>query len=271
VLDQKQAFVNIFENFKSAKLVSPRGQLVKELENFSYELPPNVRFMNFKSRNFKLDYTRKEILWYLKGDRYDTSICEHAKMWRSLVNADGSINSNYGQYIFGRRSGLICRGNVSQFENVIDTLKNDRDSRRASIMILKDVHLLSDTPDVPCTYSLNFRIRENKLNVSVLMRSQDAIFGMTNDLPAFSIIHEMVFQSLKSTYPDLVQGNYHHHCNSFHVYERHFEMVDKIVDGDEFNVVDCPAMSGDDEVKFLIKSEFDDIPETFKFTKWLCS
>lgn len=256
----KQEFENVFVSFKDAKLVSPRGQLIKELENFSYQFSPNVRFMNFKSRKFKIDYVKTEFLWYLRGDRFDTSICEHAKMWTHLVNDDGSINSNYGQYIFGEQN---------QFDNVVRTLIFDRDSRRASIMILNSEHLRSNTKDVPCTLSLNFRIREDMLNMSVVMRSQDAVFGMTNDLPAFSFIHEMVFWELRKYYPELEQGNYHHHCNSFHVYERHFELLDKILAGDEFEQVQCPVMNGHREVRYLRGCDYTNVPEEFKFTKWL--
>lgn len=245
---------------KNGKFVRPRGLLIKEVENCSYKLPPYVRFPNFESRKLNPKYTKREVLWYLKGDRFDTSICEHAKIWKDIVNSDGSINSNYGQYMFGK---------INQFDNVIETLKNDVDSRRASIVILNSDHLFAETKDVPCTYAINFRIRQGRLNMSVHMRSQDAIFGMGNDAPAFSIIHEMMFNALKEFYPDIKYGNYFHICDSLHVYERHFLMLDKMVAGDMFTVVDVPRISGPDEVKFLRALDFSYIPDCFKFTKWL--
>lgn len=242
------------------KLVSPRGLLIKEIENCTYRLPAYVRFPNFKSRKLSTKYCRREILWYLKGDRFDTSICEHAKIWRDIVNKDGSINSNYGQYMFGK---------INQFDNVIETLKVDPDSRRASIVILNSDHLFAETKDVPCTYAINFRLRDNRLNMSVHMRSQDLIFGMGNDAPAFSIIHEMMFNALKRYFPFIEYGEYFHVCDSGHVYEKHFEMLDKIYDGDDFSVVECPKISGPDEVDFLRALDFSKIPEDFKFAKWL--
>lgn len=234
------------------------------MEDFTYVLPPYARFASFADRKFNLNYIKKEFLWYLKGDRFDLSICQHAKMWNSLIDTDGGINSNYGQYVFGDTNGI---------KHVFDELSSDTDSRRATIMILNNSHLRVGAKDVPCTYSLNFRIRNNKLNMSVRMRSQDAIFGMTNDAPCFSFIHECVYALLTEVYPSLELGVYVHTADSFHVYERHYDMLNKIISAgeDSFKPVDCPRISGADEVKFLIGGwhYVSNIPESYHFTKWL--
>ena len=257
---------------EKGKIVSPRGLKVLEIENYSYILPPFVRFQNFKVRKLNIGYIKSEILWYLKGDKTDLSILNKAKLWGEIVNADGTLNSNYGQYFFGASQ---------QFQNVVKILRNDRDSRRASIMFLNEGHLFSDTKDVPCTYSMNFRIRENVLNMSVHMRSQDVIFGMGNDAPAFSIIHEMMVNALRRYYPELGYGHYFHIADSFHVYERHFEMLEKLsgktfvnrgskLRPDRYMHILCPKISGPDEVDFLLGLEYSTIPSEFMFTRWLC-
>ena len=240
--------------------VSPRGLEVTEIENYSYEVPPYVRFMNFDNRHLNINYIKTEFLWYLKGDRYDVSIANHAKIWQSIMNSDGSFNSNYGQYFFGEQN---------QFDTIVSILSQDRDSRRASVLLLTKEHVCSETKDVPCTYAVNFRIRNNRLNMTVRMRSQDAIYGMGNDLPTFSFIHEMMYNSLLEFYPDLVYGTYHHSVDSYHVYERHYDMLLQIVKGAPFVQVECPKMSGHEEVKFLRAMKFEDIPEKFEFTRWL--
>ena len=261
---EKIGFYSILSELDSqGKISSPRGLKVKEIENHNYKLYPYQRFCSFNDRNLNVKYIKEEFKWYLKGDLHDTSICEHASLWKSLVNESGTINSNYGHYIFA--SGAFYR--------VMQELKNDKDSRRASITILNNSHLelgsAGLTKDVPCTYSINFRIREGKLNMTVRMRSQDVIFGMGNDAPAFSFIHEMMFVALKEHYEGLVYGEYYHSCDSFHIYERHFDMLDRILTNREFTHVECPRVLNRDEVDFLIKADFTDIPEEFKFAKWL--
>ncbi len=277
--NHKEEFIKIYQRLiLTGKKVAPRGLKVLESENFHYELSPYIRFVNFKVRKLNLNYIKREFLWYLRGYRFDDSIIKYAKLWKEMINKDGSINSNYGQYIFSRQ----CSCHDSQFDNVIKMLKKDKDSRRASIVILNREHLISDTNDVPCTYSLNFRIRKNFLNMSVHMRSQDAVYGFSNDVPAFSFIHEMILNVLKERYPVLKYGMYHHTTDSFHVYEKHYLMLENITGypiiekekvemkiDDSFELIKCPKISGKKEVDFLRKLNFSKIPAKFKFSKWL--
>ena len=258
--NHEDTFRNIYKDVSCGVELAPRGLKCKEICNYNYILPPYARFANFKSRKLSIPYIKKEFLWYLRGDKYDTSICTHASMWKSLINRDGSINSNYGQYVFGT---------INQFDNAAGILIEDKDSRRASIMILGAHHLLSKTKDYPCTYCINFRIRNNQLDMTVRMRSQDAIFGMGNDAPTFSFIHEMMYLTLKIMYPGLQYGFYYHSADSFHVYERHYEMLDAIVNGDEYVQVGCPKMDGLEEVQFLRACNYSNIPDSFEFTKWI--
>lgn len=258
----EEIFYDIYLTLHSkGKMSYPRGLKVLEIENFKYTFPPYTRFINFESRKLNLNYIKQEFLWYLRGNKYDTSILSHAKIWSNLVNTDGSINSNYGQYLFG---------DCKQFLNVYSTLMLDKFSRRASIVILQPQHLLSNTKDVPCTYAINFRIRDNYLNMSVHMRSQDAIYGLGNDLPTFSFIHEMLFVLLKSSlkHSTLKLGEYYHAVDSFHVYEKHFFMLDSLVDGnDAFYKIDCPRVTDFSEVMKLIECDFTE--PLGNFTKWL--
>lgn len=278
-LTNESAFVgiNIFRKIftdlvTNGRYSAPRGQLILELEDYSFILPARIRFQNFECRKFKLDYLKDEFLWYLKGDRFDVSIGKKAKIWKSIINQDGSLNSNYGQYIFPPGG---------QFDRTVECLEHDQDSRRASIVILSQDHVLSETNDLPCTYALNFRIRHDELKMSVHMRSQDAIFGMGNDIPTFSFVHEMVYNALRTKYPRLAMGTYHHCVDSFHVYERHFQMLREITGRDlsgaplpasilsAYIPIECPNISGHDEVRFLRALDFSEIPESFKFTRWL--
>jgi len=252
----------------------PRNFKVKEIENYSYEFPPYVRFCSFERRKLHVAYTKEEFKWYLKGDRFDNSICKHAPIWLETVNSDGSFNSNYGQYIFGK---------VNQFEKILNTLINDKDSRRATIMILNQEHILSDDNDLPCTLSISFRIRHDFLNMTVRMRSQDAILGMGNDVVNFSFMHELLFNLLKEHYPNIKYGTYFHSADSFHIYEKHFKMLEDITGipiirnvneikvNKNFLDIVCPEINGPDEAKFLLKHDFANIPVEFKFSRWLCN
>lgn len=246
---------------KNGKEVIPRGLKTLEIENFNTVFPPYVRFCNFESRKLKIDYIKTELQWYLKADAYDLSIINHAQLWKGMVNDKGLINSNYGQYIFGE---------LNQFDFVINELIRDKDSRRAVITILQPYHTIADDlKDVPCTYGLSFRIRENKLNMTVKMRSQDSYFGLGSDVPIFSMLHEMLYVMLKEAYPELQYGKYHHFVESFHIYERHFQFLTELNKSATFALVLCPQISCADEVRFLRNLKFENIPDYYLFTKWL--
>ena len=263
MLNQKKimTFNDIYRDVSdNAKLCSPRGLLVKEIEDYAYTLAPRDRFAAFTSRKLSVNYIKDELLWYLKGDRHDLSISEKAKIWQTVIT-DGQLNSNYGHYIFKRSLGNI--------DYAYTLLKNDPDTRRASITILDESHLYLDNRDVPCTYAINFRIRDGVLNASVHMRSQDAVYGMGNDVPAFSFVHEMLCVMLRDgPYPDLVMGPLHVAVDSFHVYERHFEMLEKIKDEPQ-QAVFCPWISSHDEIEALRAGDVTGAARSFPFSRWL--
>jgi thymidylate synthase len=249
---------------RRGRFSSPRGLKILEVENFSYELPPFVRFTNFEPRKFNLDYLKREFLWYLRGDLFDTSISNFASTWKHII-VDGKLNSNYGFYVFRRNK-------FGGLKWCIEELTRDPDSRRACITILDHTHLDAKEKDVPCTGYLNFRIRENKLNMSVRMRSQDCLFGLSNDLPCFSFMQEILYRFLASRFEGLEMGSYHHTADSFHVYERHFEMLDKLCDpAVEFTPIECPRIMDENEAVYLIDYYKQGVkPGKYqKFANWL--
>jgi len=208
--------------------------------------------MNFEARKLSLKYIKAELRWYLHGDPHDLSIARYARLWETLVDHSGKVNSNYGHYVFRR----------AQFQWVINELTRDRDSRRASMVILQPYHMTPDNKDVPCTYGLNFRIREGKLNCSVHMRSQDAIWGLGNDLPFFSVVQELVAVMLL-----VPMGDLHLAVDSFHVYEKHFDMLEQIVNhNSKWTTIECPRIYSIREATRLI---CDNPNLEFDFTKWL--
>jgi thymidylate synthase len=171
-------------------------------------------------------------------------------MWAKIRQPDGSYFSNYGQYIFGEHIG-----GISQFEFVVRTLADDVHSRRASIVLLKHNHLFADNRDIVCTYAINFAIEGTALHMTVMMRSNDAVYGFTNDSFCFWNLHRFVHACLLAHYRNLRLGQYVHIANSMHVYARHYAMVEQILtDGlDGFEEVRVPDVTAD-EVAQLITS-----------------
>lgn len=200
--------------------LAPRGLKIREIRDLQISIDPMYPFMMFPARKYDIGYFKKEMLWKLGANRMDDSIKQHAKMWESVQNPDGSFNSNYGHYWFGPQMG---------FWNVVMELIRDRDSRQAVIPMLSKEHMTPETIDKVCTMGVGFHIRNNELHMSVQMRSSDQIFGLGTDIPTFSFLYRMVLAVLQDHY-DIYNGRISITAMSSHIYERHFAMVEKILD-----------------------------------------
>lgn len=205
--------------------IDVRGSKTRDIRDLAVELhmsgPPVIT--NFAARKMNLAYAKQEMLWYLRADKYDDSIEQYATMWKKLKQPGGFYYSNYGQYIF-------FGGESSQFMYVVETLLHDQNSRRASMVLLNREHLFCENTDLVCTYAINFHISDDALHMTVMMRSNDVIYGFTNDVFCFSCLYELMYKVLKRSLPELHRGTYTHFTNSMHVYERHFDMIERIVD-----------------------------------------
>lgn len=215
--------------------VKPRGELIREIGDLQLVVHPDYPFMGFKNRKYPFNYFKEEMKWKLTANPYDDSIKAHARMWESVQNPDGTFNSNYGQYWFGEQKG---------FWTVVEELIRDVHSRRAVIPMLSKDHMAPQTRDTVCTESIGWRIRNDQLVTSVHMRSSDQIFGLGTDIPTFSFLTKLLLGVLKAQYPGLSLGYMTITAMSSHIYERHFDMVDKILnepyeDFTSMNLPDC--------------------------------
>ena len=221
-------------------VLSPRGMMVKEFRNVSLILhDPTCAVIRNKRRNISVKYLKAEWFWYVMADQTKEGadyIAGYAPFWNTIRNEDGSLNSNYGHYVFKPMKELIPGEfptmEMSQFDWVVNQLKNDADTRQAIININNPAHKKTPTKDFPCTASMQFFIREGKLESTVTMRSTDFILGFCNDIFQFSMFMQTVYHELTGVYPDLELGKLTLFTASLHVYERHWDMVDDVASSD---------------------------------------
>lgn len=244
------AMLKMYGAVMRAPEVEIRGQKCRNLHNMAVILDARMcPITSFKARKLNLQYAKREWLWYLGADPKDDSIQEHASMWKKLQQPDGSFYSNYGQYMFGKDD----EGHT-QFSYVVKTLKADPNSRRATMMLLQREHLFEDNVDTVCTYAINFTIENGYLHMTVMMRSNDVIFGFTNDAFCFWQLYLFVYTVLAKTMPNLKPGEYTHFTNSMHVYDRHYAMIKQLVSETNYGYykVDVPDVSAEEVLELLI-------------------
>lgn len=204
--------------------VSPRGMPVREKLAVRFEITnPLDRVPYVYGRKFSTQYMIAELLWYFSASDKTDWIANYASFWSSITDDGVTANSAYGARMF-RSHPLIGDGNLVQWNHVRDLLRDDPDSRRAVIHIKTPADGATPSLDVPCTMALQFFIRDGKLDLVVNMRSSDLILGIAYDVPAFTMMQEVMAMEL-----GVGVGRYIHVSNSLHVYERHFAMLDEML------------------------------------------
>lgn len=204
----------------------PRGLDVHECLNVGLciEDPASNLFKyDDKSLTLPTGYVKKEMCLYLRGTDDAKEFSKASSFWDNIKTRAGKINSAYGNLIFNKS----LKDGRSQFDWAFDCLKTDKDSRQAFMRFNNTSHQYTGNKDVPCTFIQCFHIRDNRLNTTVEMRSNDIIKGTTYDIPSFILFQRLMLLRLREVYPDLELGFYQHFANSFHLYSTDFELVEK--------------------------------------------
>ena len=185
-------------DFAGTKAMFNQGFLIEK---------PWLRIINNEKRNWKFEYAQAEWEWYLTSDRKVSRLGEiYGKVpsiWERMADQYGNVNSNYG-YQWEREY---------QLDKIVAQLKNNPETRQAAISIYDGKEIKNYKNDTPCTYAVQFTVIENKLNMCVVMRSNDLWFGFCNDQFCFSKLQELV--SERTGYK---LGTYYHFAHNLHLY-----------------------------------------------------
>jgi len=168
---------------------------------------PSDKAITNTERKWSKKYAAAEWSWYLSGDPSVDKLAElYGKVppiWERMADEYGQVNSNYG-YQWQRNN---------QLDYVVDKLRDNPDTRHAAISIYDAKEHNRYGKDTPCTYAIQFSIVDEKLCMSVYMRSNDIWYGFCNDQYQFASLQEMVADRLS-----IETGWYYHHAHNMHLY-----------------------------------------------------
>ena len=168
--------------------------------------PMDNKIIN-RERNWKQEYAEAEWQWYLSGNRNIDKLGElYGKVpaiWKRMADKHGNVNSNYG-WQWNREE---------QLSKVISMLKANPNTRQATISIYDGKEINKYANDTPCTYAVQFTILHGRLDMCVVMRSNDLWYGFCNDQYCFSELQRLV-----STQLNVEPGTYYHFAHNMHLY-----------------------------------------------------
>jgi thymidylate synthase len=172
---------------------------------------PRARLSRSETRS-KVYSAVGELLWYLtKATELEYIDWFNPGKYTKESADNKTVRSGYGDRLFNWRG-------IDQVQNVIDLLRNRQSSRQAVIQIIDAEDVASKEPAIPCTNTLQFLVRADRLHLVVSMRSNDAYLGFPHDVFAFTMLQELVARTL-----GVELGTYIHTVGSFHLYDHHVE------------------------------------------------
>ena len=171
-----------------------------------------------------------ELCWYLSGSDDADFITYYLSAYRQF--ADGNhVFGAYGPRLFNEDSH-------NQVLNVVRRLQDHPHSRRAVIQLFRASDLPAEANNIPCTCSLQFLCRGDKLDMITNMRSNDVFLGLPHDVFAFTMIQEVVACNLSTEL-----GTYKHVVGSLHLYDSDRESARAFLqEGWQSTTLPMPAM-----------------------------
>lgn len=216
------------------------GTCVLELTN------PRAR-LSRSSKRGRVFSPLGELCWYLSGSD-DLAFIEHyLTHYGKYAEDTGEVKGAYGPR-------LVDFDGINQIDYVINQLARKPSSRRAVIQLFDHADVQGDFRDVPCTCTMQFLIRKNRLQLVVFMRSNDIYRGLPHDVFSFTMIQELVARTL-----NVELGSYVHIVGSLHLYTEDAASASEFLDeGWLSSTAAMPAMPVGDpwaNVDALLKAE----------------
>lgn len=159
-----------------------------------------------------------ELLWFISGDTNIKYLKEHGvSIWDEWADTNGDLGPVYGHQW---RSWSTPDGkSIDQLVNVIDTIKNNPDSRRILVSAWNPGEV-DKMALPPCHCLFQFYVAEGKLSCQLYQRSADTFLGVPFNIASYSLLTMMIAQVC-----GLQPGEFIHTTGDTHLYLNHIEQV----------------------------------------------
>lgn len=225
--------------------IHPTKGPAKELTGVLLELTdPRARLSRTETRG--KPYSCLGVLcWYLAKANDLAFISYYLPEYKAFANGD-EVFGGYGPRLFAWEG-------LNQLANVTDLLRRNPDSRKAVIQLFDAFDIVEEHKDVPCTCTLQFMIRRDRLHMFTNMRSNDAMWGLPHDVFSFTMIQEITARSLS-----IEPGTYKHAVGSLHIYDKSTDNARQFLDEGWQSTIPMPPMPTGDPwpaINMLLEAE----------------
>ena len=207
------------------------------------------------SEGFPLVTTKKlhlksiihELLWFLKGDTNIRYLKENGvRIWDEWADEHGDLGKIYGhQWRSWEGDGVT----IDQIQEVVDTIKNNPDSRRI-IVSAWNVAQLDQMALPPCHCFMQFYVANGKLSLQLYQRSADLFLGVPFNIASYSLLLLMMAQVT-----GLEAGEFIHTFGDVHIYNNHIDKIKEQLTREPYKL---PTMVLNKEVTNIFDFKYED-------------
>lgn len=208
----KKASENILEHGSIVK--GRNGETLELLHTIVSIENPSERWIYDRIPPLSIGYALAELVWIMNGENHSDII----NFWNpNLPKYAGDDKIYHGAY--GKR--IRSYFSFDQLEKAACALQCVPETRQVVIQIydVKEDFPIDDgkpkNPDIPCNICSMLKIRDEKLQWTQIMRSNDILLGMPYDFVQFTSLQEIV-----AGWIGIEVGTYTHYSDSLHLYCR---------------------------------------------------
>ncbi|TDQ07031.1 thymidylate synthase [Pedobacter metabolipauper] len=217
---------------------------------FGYQMRFNLQegFPMVTTKKLHLKSIIHELIWFLSGDTNIQYLKENGvKIWDEWADENGNLGPVYGSQW---RSWPAPDGtHIDQISQIIDTIKNNPDSRRI-IVSAWNVADIGHMALPPCHAFFQFYVADGKLSCQLYQRSADIFLGVPFNIASYALLTMMVAQVCGLAYGDFI-----HTLGDAHLYNNHIEQSKLQLSRESKKL---PVMEINPEVKNIFDFKFED-------------
>lgn len=211
--DMLQFAINDNSQFINSRLGSVKdlGPAYFEIDFDSFRLPV------LQKRAINPFFALTEFSWIIMGKNNLQPLNFFVKDYSKYSDDNQTLNGAYGYRLrayFGK----------DQISDAIQELKQNPYTRRVVLNMWSVDDLLSDSKDLPCNISLMPKIRDGKLDLTVVNRSNDLYLGVPYNVFVFYLLQQYMAFNIGCQV-----GVQRHFSDSLHIYKRDFSKAEEII------------------------------------------
>lgn len=187
---------------------------------FGYQMRFNLQegFPLVTTKKVHLRSIIHELLWFIRGDSNIKYLKDNGvSIWDEWADENGELGPVYG--VQWRSWQKPDGGTVDQLSELIDTIKNNPNSRRM-IISAWNVAEVDKMALPPCHTLFQFYVADGKLSCQLYQRSADVFLGVPFNIASYALFTMMMAQVCGLEYGDFV-----HTFGDAHLYSNHFEQA----------------------------------------------